>query len=174
MLRLPRIAKKSSPGHGPRVLVTRSAAGPHGLRVTSLNVCLRQLNAQKRSCRAHWPPQPGALAPGSRANGAQFTGHGARYVLGGTLSPGHGPAVTAYAANVTKYFKAQPARLCRFFVTWAKPVFFWHDLCVRQKKPGCCRVDFSCAAGALIIASCARPYHVRIVHYKIMACSRGV
>ena len=124
LLRLPRIAKKSSPGHGPRVLVTRSAAGPHGLRVTSLNVCLRQLNAQKRSRRAHWPPQPGALAPGSRANGAQFTGHGARYVLGGTLSPGHGPAVTAYAANVTKYFKAQPARLCRFFVTWAKPVFF--------------------------------------------------
>jgi len=108
---------------GPGQLVTRSAAGPHGPRITSPNVHLRQLTH----------PQPGAA-------GNRRSGHDSRAMArgkmppaagprspvrsGGSIGPGPRASCYGYAANVRKHLNAQPAWLWSLSLPGRDSLFF--------------------------------------------------
>jgi len=127
--------------------------------LTTLNVCLRQLKHPRagRSWQlaqlARFPRHgPGQNAPGSRA--AQ---PGTFWGQLRARTPGQVLPVTLQTLENTLSRSPHDCAICR--ALGRTHFFFWHGLCVRHKKPGCCRVNFNCAAGALVIASCAHPYH---------------
>jgi len=98
-------------------------------------------------------------APWAGAKCARQPGCATRYVLGAASGPDHGQVLPVTLQTLENTLSRSPHdyAICR--ALGRTHFFFWHGLCVRHKKPGGCRVNFSCATGALVIASCARPYH---------------